>query len=142
MIRKDRMLEAGNTIIYVDSYENGVLQGRFRNAHQDLEHFDSLTQFLIKMDAMLEDIQSPQAYTSLRTFSTLFPPDSSVRMSPYSPPGAKATFRLQIHFRQHTSWQGVLLWAEKNMVQSFRSVLELILLIDSALRSMERSEAV
>ncbi|MBQ3574429.1 MAG: hypothetical protein IJA26_02060 [Clostridia bacterium] len=47
--------------------------------------------------------------------------------------GAKATFELQILFRQHSSWQGLLKWREKNIEQSFKSALELILLIDSAL---------
>lgn len=42
-------------------------------------------------------------------------------------------------FRQHTSWQGVVIWLEQQMEQSFRSVLELILLMDSALRSRDES---
>jgi len=53
--------------------------------------------------------------------------------------GEQATFEMQIIFRQHTSWQGVITWLEEKMEQSFRSVLELILLMDSALRKAEGS---
>ena len=49
--------------------------------------------------------------------------------------GNAATFEMRVLFRQHASWQGELLWLEKNTRQSFRSVLELITLMDSALRA-------
>ena len=44
---------------------------------------------------------------------------------------------MRILFRQNASWQGELLWMEKNARQSFRSVLELITLMDSALRALD-----
>ena len=49
--------------------------------------------------------------------------------------GSAATFEMRVLFRQNASWQGELLWLEKNTRQSFRSVLELITLMDSALRT-------
>ena len=48
--------------------------------------------------------------------------------------GEAATFALRILFRQNASWQGSITWLEGEAEQSFRSVLELILLMDSALR--------
>ena len=49
--------------------------------------------------------------------------------------GAKplATFRVSVLFRQNASWQGTLLWTERAVDAQFRSVLELIRLLDSAL---------
>ncbi|MBE6598234.1 MAG: hypothetical protein E7638_02190 [Ruminococcaceae bacterium] len=47
--------------------------------------------------------------------------------------GKLATFTVRILFRQNTSWQGYLMWMEKGREESFRSVLELIFLMDSAL---------
>ena len=47
--------------------------------------------------------------------------------------GALATFRLRVLFRQNTSWQGLLTWVETKEEESFRSVLELVNLFDSAL---------
>jgi len=51
-----------------------------------------------------------------------------------------ATFRLRVIFRQHTSWQGTLLWQDERQEESFRSVLELIHLIDSALTAKSRAD--
>ena len=47
--------------------------------------------------------------------------------------GKLATFVVKVLFRQHTSWQGSITWLEEQSEQAFRSVLELILLMDSAL---------
>ena len=48
--------------------------------------------------------------------------------------GKVATFSLKILFRQNSSWQGAVSWMEGGRSQNFRSVLELIFLMDSALR--------
>ena len=113
------------------------------NCHynQDVDHFESLTQLLVKMDAMLEENQAPQSYTSHRTFSAMVQPEAAVGYDTGVHKGSLATFEVQILFRQHTSWQGTVIWQEKKMEQSFRSALELILLMDSALRDLEGRDA-
>lgn len=121
--------------VCVDSYEDGVLKGRFYNAYQEMEHFGSLMQFLIGVETVLEDQQTPQSYTTLRKFSNLVPTGEGTVVSGRIRKGAVATFELQVLFRQHTSWQGVVIWKERKMEQTFRSVLELALLMDSALRT-------
>lgn len=121
--------------VCVDSYEEGVLKGRLYNAYQEMEHFGSLVQFLIGVEAVLEDQQIPQSYTTLRKFSDLIPTGEGTVASRRIRKGARATFEVQVLFRQHTSWQGVIIWKEQKMEQSFRSVLELVLLMDSALRT-------
>ncbi|MBR3949935.1 MAG: hypothetical protein IKJ84_04590 [Oscillospiraceae bacterium] len=131
--------EIRNTVVCVDSYDSGVLQGRFYNPSREAENFSSLSQFLVKMEEVLDQLQKPQAYTQVRKFSSLLQPEAA-----QTPPdrvfrGAQATFDLQVIFRQHTSWQGVLSWREGKAQHSFRSVLELVLLLDSALRSLEGS---
>lgn len=139
MIQQAWLQENRKIIVCVDSYDQGVLRGRFVDPYGDMESFSSLSQFLIKMEELLDQQQTPQAYTSVRTFSMLLQqgerrqPQMSVRK------GAKATFELQILFRQHTSWQGVLTWREQRAEHSFRSVLELVVLMDSALRDLEGS---
>ncbi|MCI9263720.1 MAG: hypothetical protein HFF06_04025 [Oscillospiraceae bacterium] len=47
--------------------------------------------------------------------------------------GELATFDIRILFRQNSSWQGSVLWQEGDREESFRSVLELVLLMDSAM---------
>ena len=121
--------------VCVDSYEDGVLKGYILNAYQRIAVFESLVQFLLEMEAILEDQQMPQSYTSLRRFFDLLPEGEGNAASFVSVrKGIKATFELQILFRQHSSWQGVVIWRERKIEQPFRSVLELVLLMDSALK--------
>lgn len=49
----------------------------------------------------------------------------------------KNTFVINVLFRQNASWQGNIQWVNQNKTQSFRSTLELLKLMDSALESEE-----
>ena len=131
------------TTVCVDSYENGELCGRFYNPYlKEAVSFKSLSQFIVQMENMLNSMNLPQSFTAVRTFS---PSAADIRsfssgIESKSAKGELATFALRVIFRQHTSWQGSVSWLEAKKEQSFRSVLELILLLDSALCSaMEAS---
>jgi hypothetical protein len=52
---------------------------------------------------------------------------------------AKCTFEILVRYRQNATWQGHILWAEKNKKQNFRSVLEMLKLMDEALMDSEES---
>lgn len=52
--------------------------------------------------------------------------------------GGRATFIVHVKYRQNATWQGEVIWAEKQQKQSFRSALEFLKLIDSALDEAER----
>ncbi len=123
-------------LICVDSYDEGVLKGRVYGEQFDVIHFSSLSQFLVRMEEMLdENEEMPQSFTSVRRFSDIVDQGAEdERDNQAQRKGAIGTFELGILFRQNTSWQGTLKWREKGMEQSFRSVLELVLLLDSALR--------
>ncbi len=137
MARRVWVNDNRKTLVCVDSYDDGVLKGRFYCADQEPRSFESLTQMLVKMDAILEENQIPQSYTTARTFSSVLMPEESPAVASATRKGALATFEIQILFRQNSSWQGMVVWKEKKMEQSFRSVLEMILLLDSALRTEE-----
>ncbi len=47
--------------------------------------------------------------------------------------GKKGTFIVQVQYRQNATWQGQVVWAEKNKKEYFRSALELVKLIDGAM---------
>ena len=134
MAQKRWMQEERHITVCVDSYEDGVLKGRFFNASCGMVAFESLSQFLIRVEETLDALQSPQSFTARRTFTTMTK-SSSETASEIPCQGNRATFDLQIVFRQYSSWQGIVLWLERNAEQSFRSVLELVLLMDSALNS-------
>ncbi len=126
-------------LVCVDSYCNGVFEGRFYEPGQGGEHFPSLSKFLLRMEQLLDQQKAPQASTSRRRFSDIVEVEDIFPLPDRNRRGAKATFELQIIFRQHSSWQGILQWREQGVEHSFRSVLELISLMDSALRSSEGS---
>lgn len=51
--------------------------------------------------------------------------------------GSMGRFMVQIEHCENATWQGTILWTEKNITQQFRSALELIKLMDSALQIEE-----
>lgn len=126
--------EYRTTVVCIDEYEDGVPVGRFYNPYSpNGEKFRGIVRFLGRMEDTLDRMNYPQAFTTARAFSR-----------PYSnmaaPSGEKlregkiATFAVRILFRQNASWQGSVTWLENDRSQSFRSVLELVLLMDSALQ--------
>ena len=131
------------TLICVDSYERGVLTGRFYSGQEeDAVEFQSLSQLLVRMEQRLDQMNFPQSFTAMRSFVPLAGPKFGDSTEANLRTGALATFAVKVLFRQHTSWQGVLRWREQKAEHSFRSVLELVMLMDSALKSREGCEAV
>ena len=49
------------------------------------------------------------------------------------PTGKKGTFVVQVLYRQNATWQGTVRWLDTNKTQPFRSVLELLSLMQEAL---------
>ena len=141
MVRQIWPGENRKLTVCVDSYAGGVLKGRFYNACREMERFESLMQLLVGVEAALEDQQGPQSYTVLRRFSETVPVSDGAVAFGGVQKGTAATFEIQILFRQHSSWQGVVIWKEGKQEQSFRSVLELLMLIDSALRDERTQDA-
>ena len=58
---------------------------------------------------------------------------ASVKVVRDRPASSRCTFEISVKFQQNSTWQGQILWAEKNLKQSFRSVLEMLRLMDEAL---------
>lgn len=54
---------------------------------------------------------------------------------PAGKPMGPASFLIQVQFRQNATWQGSIQWLDQKKTQRFRSTLELIQLMDSALDS-------
>ena len=125
--------EYRTTTVCIDSYENGVLAGRFYNPYlTGGKQFQSAMQFLLGMEQALDAMDFPKAFAATRTFSP--PPGHGCEEAEMEHrQGKKATFGGRILFRQNASWQGSVVWIEGRQEQSFRSALELVMLIDNAL---------
>lgn len=48
--------------------------------------------------------------------------------------GEQATFVVHVQLRQNATWQGTIQWLEEEKTQKFRSVLEMLKLMDQALQ--------
>ena len=121
-------------MIYVDSYANRVLSGRFHVASsQDVQFFGSLSQLLIAVNNILDQENFPQAFSKLRNFNAPQGGGENSQGTLNRWTGNAATFVVRILFRQNASWQGNIVYAEKGLSSSFRSVLELLSLMDSVL---------
>ena len=122
------------TVVCVDDYTDRILRGRIYNPHlPEGTAFRSTVDFLLRMEDLLDDMRFPQSFAAVRTFGA--PPERTV--SQPEPPGRRvgqrATFAVRVLFRQNASWQGSLTWLEEDREESFRCVLELLLLMHSAL---------
>jgi len=120
--------------VCVDSYESGVMKGCCYHPSMDGGGcgFKSLTQLLVSVEEAFDAANFPQSFTAKRSFAPL-PESKPEAMPEATQTGALGTFVIRIMFRQHASWQGSVTWLEGKGEQTFRSVLELILLLDSAL---------
>lgn len=127
--------ELNRTImIYIDSYENGVPTGRFHIASSnETESFTGLSKLLIGVNNRLDKENFPQSFTALRKFERPRREESAQTEPIKNARGGVATFSVRILFRQNASWQGTVTWHEGNQEECFRSVLELIILMDNAL---------
>lgn len=127
------------TMVYVDSYENKVFCGRFASPYlEKTQEFVGISDFIIKMESLLDVMALPQSSAVnvgfRKNLVAMLAPGRGIMSR-----GKKATFSLIIRFRQNDSWQGTINWLESNNKQNFRSVLELIVLLDSALREQNIS---
>jgi len=125
--------------VCVDAYRDCIPQGRVYNRSQPTgKTFRCLSQFLREMEQTLDGMEFPKAYTATRTFAPISPSGMPSPEAVHAI-GSLATFVVRILFRQNASWQGSVAWLEGKQEQSFRSALELIFLISSALEYKEVS---
>ena len=125
--------EYRTTLVCVDDRQDGRFSGRLYNPYwEGSVSFSSVMEFLSRMEEMLDQMQFPQSFTAKRSFGGV-PEHGIAAPSPMDAQSGKvATFYLKVLFRQNASWQGTVRWAETGQEESFRSVLELLLLMDSA----------
>lgn len=116
---------------YQDKHISGVLNAPLAKKSYS---FQNLIQLLLLMDSLMDTANFPQNGVEPRAFqatqSTFVPQETSQK--PTSP---LAVFEINVMFRQNASWQGSIVWINRSMESRFRSVLELVGLVDEALTS-------
>lgn len=144
--RKYVDISAPNLIsICIDEGGDHKKRGRFYHKYSvEPVSFTDLNDFLITADQLMDTIGYPQASMRNRNFS-----DNRGELAErgarqvrtaddiLNEAGKKATFVVNVQYRQNATWQGKVLWAETNRTCNFRSALELLKLIDGALDEEE-----
>ncbi len=109
-----------DVIFHVTDYRAGQISGWLSHIRlpQPVK-ITSMPQLLFTLDEVLgrenQPLEPPVAHTAPADETTM------------------ATLRLQILFREHHTWQGVVIWEEQQLQVTFLSVLELIKLLDEIL---------
>jgi hypothetical protein len=111
-------------IIKVDTYDDKIIKGRISHARLPVEEsFNGFIQMALAVEEILDTEECPQN-----------PNDPNIpTLKDNTDPGATATLIVEILFRQNSSWQGRLTWTDEKQEATFRSALELMILIDEAL---------
>lgn len=133
--------ELGAMGICIDTYDNGEITGRVFSAIREKPiEFPNAIGLIKVINGLCDEADTPQATMRCRSYMQQ---TGTGRVHAVDPRrfnylkinfrGQKATFRLKVMYRQHASWQGTICWVEQDREESFRSVMELLLLIDSAL---------
>ena len=131
-------------LICIDAWESDGLKGRlYHHALGRETLFFDVNQLFSDLEELFDAIRYPAASTKRRIFGreepergreneVKQPMNRNEEKMPDPPAGKKATFVVQVMYRQNATWQGKVVWSEKNETKNFRSALELIKLIDSA----------
>lgn len=142
--------ECEKNTITVTSYENRQIAGYFYNGFLDCgAYFTSEMQIIWLAENLLDAMAFPQCGVEYRKFdkpkrarakrvegSTMKEMVTKMIDAPEALNG-KATFVIQVQFRQNATWQGTLQWVERGETRRFRSTLEMLMLMDEALNNVD-----
>lgn len=147
-------------VVGVDERRTADYAGRMWIQYQpEPIRFSSILEMVWKAEQFFDRIAFPQRATQQRTFldagrgqaqtATLQAPrgynsaeraEKRIMKDIESNRGKKGTFIVQVKYRQNSTWQGEVTWAEQNRKVYFRSALELVQLMDQALQAEVSSE--
>ena len=119
----------------VASYHERCLKGILSGVHLDGDLvFRSAIELLCQLESLMDQAGLPQRNEEPRFFQPAAQPAGGASKSAAEEKTPViACFQLSIMFRQNATWQGSLFWADRGMEAHFRSVLELLNLINNAL---------
>lgn len=131
--------------------------GRIYHGYRlDAMEFSGMTEAILYMEQFYDEMKYPFSGTKSRCFGETKEPvvvpykqtDSFKTERAVSDEelldhrGKRETFIIRVEQRQHSSWQGRVTWIEKGETVTFRSVLELLKLMNQALEQDKKKESV
>lgn len=136
-------------VLCVDHLQEGQIHGRFYHGYsREALKVEGITKLLFQMEKFFDSINFPHPGTNERTFQEKaqgvgFKAERVKTMSDdelLSKHGDLGTFIIRVQHRQNSSWQGRITWMDQNKTVYFRSVWEMIKLIESALNTIDGSD--
>lgn len=149
----ENTLHAPNLVcICVNQTVQGDYSGLLWNQYQDEpEVYRNSLELMKIMDRWYDEWKFPQRSTNCRQFRTNSKKERAqsgktgeeLQMDArriQKKKGDQGTFIVRVKYRQNATWQGEVIWAEREQKEYFRSALELLKLIDSALDEDDADE--
>ncbi len=136
-------------VLCMDRWQGRELTGRLYHSYsEEPRAFGDLGQMTLLMEKLFDELQFPFPGTNERSF---FPqnkpyPQQHERTKIMSDEqllqkhGDIGTFIVRVQHRQNSSWQGRITWMEEDKTIQFRSVWEMIKLIENAMNQVSISE--
>ena len=137
----------------IELYGRGCYKGKLYSQYLETPYeFFTLIRMIEKMEEIFDEKKFPQAFLTPRTFEekkgkakkrkraesdVVDLPDLAEYENPSK---GYCTFEIMVRFRQNASWQGQVIWEEKNLKQNFRSEIELFRLMDDAITEIEEDD--
>lgn len=136
-------------VVCIEELGKGQISGRFYHGYsaEPIAFFNE-GQLLFQMEHFFDDIRFPYPATGSRSFFEKKQESGEQKerirvMSDeqlLSRHGDKGTFVIRVQHRQNSSWQGYITWMEANKTVHFRSVWEMMKLIESAMDTVSTQE--
>lgn len=139
----DKLYGPNLLVVGIDQIDRVDYSGRLWNGYQkEPVAFQNSMELMREMEAFFDEINFPQSAMRIRSFQK---EQRSARWAGKAEDrkpdmceleknkGEKGTFIVQVMYRQNATWQGQVIWAEQNKKVYFRSAMELLKLMDSAL---------
>jgi len=157
-VRSGALRPSSLSKVYVvfDKTERDVFKGRvYHPASGKQIPFTRVYELLMKLEDIFNAYDFPQPTHILRTFKNPRKVDlqkttkeekyiaedlTDMEKEILNNGNGKATFLIKVLLRQNATWQGKIQWIEKNKTQNFRSDLEMLKLMDDALRISDNGE--
>lgn len=126
--------------ICVDESVDGEISGRIYDCyHENSFEFANLMKLLRWMEDFFDNLSFPQASTRSRYFLTPHIEEKQemhkvlTQENIIQNRGNRGTFVAWIQYRQNSTWQGEVVWIEKNEKYHFSSTLDFVKIIDNSL---------
>ena len=132
-------------VLCIDGIDQRGCRGSFCHAYDpDPVPFGSLGEMLFRLEALFDALNFPRRGNSDRNFvdhtentAGTWPEKVKEKVMTdqelLSKRGDQETFIVRVQHRQNNTWQGRITWADKNKTLNFRSIWEMVHLMENAL---------